>query len=261
MPMWEPIVQQIRELQGLDRQFQNFGAEDHHYELRPCLGAEALEEIEYALTLKLPMELASFYREAGNGIAGPGLGLTPAEELYATTDESFPGVQALHKAALAAGVGDISETEGLVPEGGLPGVVTLMDCGCGQTKSMVVEGPEAGKILWIDDDTFIALNQTLYQLYEEWLSDSLAQFRTVAQLMRSAVSYTEINEKFAELFPESPADPGSLISSLADVRKPTELFGSPSENRIVVNGPEQDRWFEWVLQSWQRENLKTNSPQ
>jgi hypothetical protein len=90
--------------------------------------------------------------------------------------------------------------KGLISEDGLSGVVTLIECGCGETKSMVVDGPEAGKVLRIDDDTFIALPQTLYQLYEEWLNDSLAQFRTVERLMRSGASYPMINEKFEEFF-------------------------------------------------------------
>ncbi len=253
--MWETIVGQIGELQKLDRQFQNFGAREHRYELRPCLSAKALEQIEYNLTFKLPKELASFYLEAGNGIAGPEYGLTPADDLYADTDESFPGVRALHKAALAAGFEDISETEGLVPEDGLPGVVTLIECGCGETKSMVVEGPEAGQMLWLGEDTFVALPQTLYQLYEEWLNNSLAQFLTVERLMRSGASYTGIEEKFEELFPESPNNAGSLISSLADIRKPPELFGSPAQKLIIAHGAAQDPWFEQVLKNWQRARL------
>ena len=257
--MWEPIVQQIRELQGLDRQLQNFGAEVHHYQLCPCLGAEALVEIEHALTVELPKELRLFYLEAGNGIAGPDFGLSSAEDLYANTDEAFPGVKALHKAALAAGLEDISAAEGLVPEDGLPGVVTLMDCGCGQTKSMVVEGPEAGRILWVEDDTFVALKETFYELYEAWLCDSLAQFRGVEQLMHSVASYAEIAARFEELFPESPNHAGSLISSLANAQKPPQLFGAPSEQRIIVSGREQDAWFVHVLMDWQRGKLGAHS--
>ena len=68
------LRKKIEQTHLLDKQRQVFGAQSHDYRLYPTLTTEELSLFAYWLGAQFPADLQAFYREVGNGVAGPHYG-------------------------------------------------------------------------------------------------------------------------------------------------------------------------------------------
>lgn len=107
----------IAELRELDRHCHACGAEARRHTRRPRLSPRQLEQRQEALCAPPPQELASFYAEAGNGVAGPANGLTQADELSAPLGaEECRRIENDCEAAFGAGHEVQEDDVGVIPD-------------------------------------------------------------------------------------------------------------------------------------------------
>jgi hypothetical protein len=246
--MWNKVVEKLNTLKSLDRQCQAFGAEEHRYVLYPCASADELTTVEQRLSAKLPFELRAFYTEVGNGVAGPYYGLLQAGQLSGyRPGEDYPGVDFYIRVATEDGGGPDERGYFEVSHEELAGLLTVMHEGCGHEVCLVTSGPETGKVVYVSADGYIVeKRRNLIDAYHLWLDGEIERFEAVREMMAAGKSYEEINARFRD------HGAGDLISSIADVPKPPELFGAGSHK--IYHGATQSPWYKSVLEQWQRRN-------
>jgi hypothetical protein len=249
--MWDGVRDKIRRLRAVDRQLQSFGAHAHRYELRPRLGASDVAGVDARLGVALPEELRRFYLEVGNGVAGPDYGLEPAEKLSAYRPrEPYPGVEALKRIAAAEGTVSTQHPGYFeVPHEALTGLLTVIHEGCGHETCLIVTGDGVGRVVRVNNDGCVTdTTNTLVDLYTEWLDGELEQFEAVRTLMLAGLTRTEINDAMQARY--GAYNSNDRIVSIADVRKPEDLFGEGG--RGTYHGAVQFPWYDRVLADWQR---------
>jgi hypothetical protein len=241
--MWEKCLEKLERLQSIDRQYQAFGAEEHLYMLYPCIPDEVIAEIEEEINIVLPLELRRFYVEVGNGVAGPDYGLSSIYGLRGIrADEPYVDVEILKQK---------SDRNYLLEED-LTGLVSVVAQGCGHEVCLITSGEKVGKVVYVSGDGYVTeTDRNLIDVYQEWLDTELDKFETVETMMRAGASYDEIDEQINKKF--STYNAGDIISSIADVEKPSELFGTMHHK--IYSGAEQFPWYEKVLREWQQRNL------
>lgn len=73
------IIQKLRLLESLDRNYKIFGASHHHYILNSPLTIGELERFEEFFCVILPKDYRIFLSDIGNGGAGPYYGIMSLE--------------------------------------------------------------------------------------------------------------------------------------------------------------------------------------
>jgi hypothetical protein len=86
------IKTSVTRLREADRSLRLYGADQHRYELAPCLTEPELVAFEQAHDLKLPEDYRAFLSRVGNGGAGPNFGLNSLDDAARDCDlaRAFP---------------------------------------------------------------------------------------------------------------------------------------------------------------------------
>jgi len=250
--MWDEVVAKLARLEALDMQCQVFGADHHRYRLFPCLPKEDLSRLERWLGVPFPDELRAFYRDVGNGVAGPYYGLREAEAIKGY-NPSKPYTQAATLRAFAQSRGLAEEGEDYFELGReyLAGLITIIDEGCGHEVCLVTTGLRAGEVVRVSLEGYVyETNQTLIKTYDLWLDREIEKFETVRRMMSDGSSVDEINQEVRAKF--DTLDGEDVIASIANVEKPVELFGTAHHK--IYHGATQTPWYENVLCEWQKTN-------
>jgi hypothetical protein len=237
--MWNGVATRLARLREFDKQFQVFGAQEHRYQLYPRLAEENLTELErWVVGARFPEELRAFYRDVGNGVAGPHYGLLEAQ--------SVRGYRPREPYAEAATRGS-SEVE----REQLTGLISIINEGCGHELCLVANGPQSGEVVRVSaDDHVYETHRTFLETYEEWVDREIGKFETVQQLMSSGASLDEIHREVREKFDTLDAE--DIVASIANVEKPVELFGT--QHHKIYHGATQTPWYAKVLRDWQNTN-------
>jgi hypothetical protein len=246
--MWEDVLAKIARLLVLDPQHQVFGSEHHYYALAFEVPEEEIIAVERRLGVELPAELREFYLDFGNGIVGPHYGLRPIEEIGSyRASEPYTDAATFRAQALKEGRASGSDEYFTVERSDLTGLIAIIDEGCGHETCIVATGPRVGQIVHVSADGYVhETGRTLIQTYEAWVDRELGKFELVKSLMTGGASLDEINREIGEKFESLDAE--DIIVSIADIKKPAELFGSGGSR--IYHGATQTPWYEKVLREW-----------
>jgi len=251
--MWEQTRKKIEQLDLLDKQRQVFGAQSHDYRLYPTLTTEEISQFENWLGAPFPGDLQAFYREVGNGVAGPHYGLLEAGAVTGYR----PGEIYTDAAKLRAMSGDGSrESEDgyfEVNKDSITGLMTIIDEGCGHETCLITTGPRAGEVVHVSIEGYVhETGKKLIEVYERWLDHELGKFEAVRKMMIDGSTLDEISSTVVEQFRSYDAE--DIIVSIADVEKPVELFGT--EHHRIYHGASQTPWYESVLRKWRETQIR-----
>lgn len=169
------IKEKLRELKSLDQGFSIFGSERHRYQLHPTLSEEEINRTETAHQIVLSPEYKEILQHLGNGGAGCGYGLEKMNLKH--IHPPYPGTAQLlrHWEDPQNMDYDMVELEEI------SGYLKLFDFGCGMEYGLIVNGEEAGGLIYFDcDGRFKKLeNPSILDFYDEWLDDSLHTLKRV----------------------------------------------------------------------------------
>lgn len=254
--MWSEIKKDILILSGMDKERQLFGAESHSYSFGSLLTEEQISIVEDKLDVELPEELKAFYMHLGNGGAGPHYGLVKLENLTGyKPNKPYPGIEYFRR--VAEREGDLSDDgyfEILHEE--IQGLISVIPEGCGHEICLATSGENVGKVVYVSCDGHIhESNNSLSDLYSNWLRDSISAFQKVESLINSEVSMEEIYQQCVEQLKRY--DGRDLAISVMGVKKPEILFGSGNHKRY--HGATQFPWYEKQLTSFRKGKSK-NTP-
>jgi hypothetical protein len=98
------------------------------------------------------------------------------------------------------------------------------------------------------DGYVVETEETLIDIYTEWLDREIERFEAVRSLMSAGKTFVQIQDEMIARFQDYNA--GDRIVSVADVPKPASLFGEG--NHRIYHGATQYPWYENVLKEWQR---------
>jgi uncharacterized protein YijF (DUF1287 family) len=151
------IKKGISEIRDMDPHLEVFGAENHDYELNPCLSPEYIADIEKDLSIQLPEEYSAFLLNAGNGGAGPGNGLFSLEYSLARIGMFYQEPDFDVGRFLCAEFRKPDTPEDARSYDNLPpGLLPICDLRFGSTVCLAVSGMERGTLwLWSDDNILI----------------------------------------------------------------------------------------------------------
>jgi uncharacterized protein (TIGR02996 family) len=170
----------LERLRRADRSFAVFGAEEHRYQLEPCLTKDAVVSFEQRLGVQIPGEYRAFVLRVGNGGAGPEYGVHPLRADWdidgRLLDRPFPITNEQTRDIIARQRQEYYRPELDYP---LPGCLELADAGCGIVAVLVVVGEQRGTV-WYGGDGLSPCaspdgrQANFLQWYESWLDHSLA---------------------------------------------------------------------------------------
>jgi hypothetical protein len=176
------IRRKLNLLSKQDEAWRLFGANHHRYELAPCLAEPQLDEFERRYAIRLPHKYRAFLHEIGNGGPGPFYGLLSLEAALPDSAlerdpmllaKPFPLVSALDFVEVfkhSTGLDPFDDHEEYVRRldederfrqqhdqlwqqfeepAYSQGALAICDYGCGLYFSLIVSGPERGKV-WFD---------------------------------------------------------------------------------------------------------------
>jgi hypothetical protein len=199
----------------VDSRREIFGADSHAYKFEPRLSVEAAVAFEAKYDLALPEEYREYLLNVANGGAGPFYGLMALEdndENTVHTAEPFPFEEPFYLPAVyeeveamtanmpeeeAEEVGERIFEEYLTKVDS--GVSYLAHEGCGMYSVLVVKGPEAGNVWFVDlanDSGAFPLTDPetgepfgFYDWFECWLDAALAHFDDGSKELASYANY------------------------------------------------------------------------
>uniref|UniRef100_A0AAU2JXK6 SMI1/KNR4 family protein n=1 Tax=Streptomyces sp. NBC_00049 TaxID=2903617 RepID=A0AAU2JXK6_9ACTN len=153
-------------------------SEGHRYELNPPLPEARIRAFEQEHGIRLPAAYRSFVATVGDGPAGPDHGLLPlvsprpeADDDWAVDgeweDDRRPGRLAAPFPLAAPRPGPF----GREAEEWTRGTLTLSEQGCGMYSRLILNGPHAGEVWWLDPDWggFVPTSPGFRTWYTEWL--------------------------------------------------------------------------------------------
>ena len=159
------IAQLIRELRAADPKRRVFGADSHHYKLRPTLNEATLRAFEAQHNLSLPADYRAFLSEVGDGEVGPFYGLETLQDAAKFRDLSRPF--ALTEAS------KWPETDEDETDEEQPGVLELCHQGCAIFSYLVVRGPTYGTIWNGEGELFAPTGLSFGDWYRHWAERAL----------------------------------------------------------------------------------------
>lgn len=176
----ESLLHRLARLRRADPALQVYGALEHRHRLAPPLAPAMLARIEARYGVRLPEPYRRFVTTAGNGGAGPELGLVAfafvddarGEVLPRPEDDTAPFLyDGAVRRALSGPQGPSlpfpltgpSEAEGIDLG---HGTWDLGDLGCATRSLLVLDGPFAGEV-WIDDRA----NECGVMPFRDWARD------------------------------------------------------------------------------------------
>lgn len=173
----EIIKNKLHELRSLDKRFSIFGSENHRYQLNKTLTEHEIEQLEIKNHIVFSEEYKEILKHLGNGGAGYGYGLEKLD-LHRINPPYIGTTKLLRNCVdpkkMECDMVDLSE---------ISGYVKLFDLGCGMEYCLIVNGEEQKELIFFDcDGRFIKIqNQSLLDIYEDWLDDSLKTLKRIQQ--------------------------------------------------------------------------------
>jgi hypothetical protein len=248
--MWEETKKKIERLSALDKQCQVFGASTHDYHLYNRLSEDDVATYEDWLGARFPEELRAFYREVGNGVAGPHYGLLEAHSVRGyRPSEPYTDAATLH--AKSGHHSDRSPHYFEISHDQITGLIVIIEEGCGQETCLITTGPRVGEVVHVSAEGYVhETGKGLIETYNEWLDEALGKFETVRKMMIDGSSLDEISSAIREQFDSHDAE--DIVVSIADAEKPVELFGT--QGCRIYHGASQTPWYEGVLREWRKAN-------
>ncbi|MFD1370814.1 hypothetical protein [Actinoplanes sichuanensis] len=159
-PRLTPFLEHVEVLRRLDRGRDVFGAERHHWQVRPPLGEQPVATLEQDLGYRLPAGYRTYLTAYGNGGAGPLFGIRTFPSHLSATERTrlrrpFPGMAAVHRRLASEGVdvdadGYFEVDDEALLETLLNGTWRIADDGCGHHARIVLHGADAGTILTVN---------------------------------------------------------------------------------------------------------------
>jgi HEAT repeat protein len=169
-------------MQVRERGLTCFGSEKHQFRLNPPISEADLGAFETRHSIQLPDDYRTFLREAGNGGAGPYYGILPLEQW-----DYFVGevVDSLPESFLALPCPLYPDMEGKADSWAerfkncvspYQGTLSLGDQGCTFATQLIVSGPFAGRVIYVDAAAappYIVWEVDFLAWYERWLDELL----------------------------------------------------------------------------------------
>jgi hypothetical protein len=170
---WTGVVEKLTRLRELDRDRTVFGAKTHEYRLGPPLTAGAVAALEKKWKVKLPPGLRAFYTQVGNGGAGPGYGLLPADKFERFKPATaYPGVEALRAGAPKGSELPANRLLAPLRASQRKGLIAIAHHGCNIYSAVVCTG-DVGRVVSIDEDGISELEETLVDHVSAWLNGAI----------------------------------------------------------------------------------------
>jgi hypothetical protein len=176
--MWNSTIKKLMQLKEMDTQCLSFGAEEHRYQLLPCVSDEEIERIEKELEIVLPIELRDFYSNVGNGIVGPFYGLVQIQQIKGyRQNELYPGINALKQNAKildADYLNYMGEGYFELYHENLTGLIPIIHEGCGHEICLITAGNNVGKVVYLSANGHLKeTNKSLIDIYDEWINQEI----------------------------------------------------------------------------------------
>lgn len=171
----EVIKEKLNELRNLDKRFSVFGSSRHKYNLNRTLTEKEISQIESDNNIVLSEEYKEILKHLGNGGAGCGYGLEKLN-LWKTNPPYMGTKQLLRNWE------DPKKIEcDMVELDDISGYIKLFDYGCGMEYCLIVNGEEKGDLIFFDCDGRFEkmVDKSLFDIYEEWLDNSLSTLKRV----------------------------------------------------------------------------------
>lgn len=173
---WVPVVEKLHRLRDLDRGCTVFGAQRHRYELKPTVSERQVVAFEKKINVAVPPGLRAFYTTIGDGGAGPFYGLYGMSELNRRSPaKPYPGITSLRALGAQKKAQPAKMIQANIAPSRLTGLLAVLTAGCGIYSAVVCTG-DVGRIVHFDDDGISETDDTLVDLYLEWLDKEIARF-------------------------------------------------------------------------------------
>lgn len=146
----------VNKLGDVDKDFKVFGSSVHKYKFNEVLSEEEIFQFEQRATFKLPLVLKEFYKNVGNGGAGPSYGLYGLDEL-----QVFRGVYNAEKNTLTT-------------------LLAIMEDGCGGYLCLKSNSPENTLYYYNPDDVgFEEISSDMLDFCTTWLMEKTLESSSV----------------------------------------------------------------------------------
>lgn len=163
------------------RQLSCYGSDSHDFRLNPPLSESDLQAFEIKHQIRLPEDYRAFLLHAGNGGAGPYNGLFPLDEWNDFADwveDDRPDNFLALPCPLYIGMPQTPDWEehfsNVSP---YQGTLSLNSRGCAYATQLIVSGPCAGRVVYVDADgnepPYIVHEPDFLSWYERWLDELL----------------------------------------------------------------------------------------
>ena len=197
MSTFEAQVKRIRDklvfARAKDSGFKVFGADSHKYRLAPPLQEKSIAALERSFKFAVPEPLRAFFALVGNGPekarnihrhggAGPYYGIQSMQSLIKDSELARVNLPCTMHAHMTpeqwqerVNTELASDREAL-----LNGLLCFGTQGCSYSMAVVVNGPHAGRIIYIDEDLsappVFCSDLNFLDWYERWLDELLADY-------------------------------------------------------------------------------------
>jgi HEAT repeat protein len=162
-----------------------FGSESHNFRLESPLSEAALRDFEANHRIRLPDDYRSFLQHAGNGGAGPYYGLFSLDKWNDFADwvvDNMPDDFLSRPCPLHANLESAADWADQFGEASpYQGTLSLGSQGCTHAMQLVVTGPSAGKVVYVDADghpPYMVHEPDFLAWYERWLDELLQGYKT-----------------------------------------------------------------------------------
>jgi hypothetical protein len=193
-----------------------FGSEKHGWRLNPVLPEAVISAFESEHGIRLPDDYRQFLSRAGNGGAGPYYGILPLARWHSTAlwvdfddEEKISRDYLARSCPLHPGMSraetweeDLAhENLGFSWDSYYQGTITLVEQGCTYCGLLVVSGPAAGRVVYVDvqrcGPPYFVENVDFLSWYERWLDELLAGYKIGWFGFGMAGSETELRQTLA----------------------------------------------------------------
>jgi hypothetical protein len=216
MGAWDAALERLAVLRALDRQCVAFGASVHRYQFAGAIGEGSIAAVEAQLGRPFPPQLRAFYREVGNGGAGPDHGMRRAQQVTAARADSL----------------------------------CVIDMGPGPETHVSTAPGSLDRVLHVEEDGEVAdTGVTLVEYYAQWIEREVSAFEAVRAWIDEGLSMAQIADSLVAS--HRRWDGRELAISLMDVARPEALFGTAESPRF--DGAVQFPWYEAQLRAYRGE--------
>jgi hypothetical protein len=161
-----------------------FGSDKHRFRLNPPLADATVRAFEAEHRIQVPDDYRAFLTQAGNGGAGPYYGIFPLEAWSDFADwvlDQRPDNFLARPCPLRPEMKANEWTAGFHKASRYQGSLSLGSRGCAYATQLVVSGPYAGRVVYVDADggvPYMVRDADFLSWYERWLDELLQGYDT-----------------------------------------------------------------------------------